>query len=784
MGTKSKQFWRYPSRDFQFSMPHFEYKQQKITFHFQLTCPSTRVTITMPRFHNTASDLKSSSNASSSEAVSRQSSEGNSQFTANTIDASAPTSRKNAGTNDQDDFGIEEEYFASEFTFDYDTDDNNPAAPLWSNTERYGIDEAIETPKSILKDYSNSSQQQLHPGGSIVATSTSAEKKNHISFRKDVDFRQRTPPKTKKVKPKGSPKKKGTKRQLQNSPSNNSRGKKSSSVISTAPPVFPNSARQQNHSSTSVCSEDMSTVIQSPSLQVPRSSTATSNALPSWIPRRGVALDLRSLQSFVGDAIGNTFHNHMQNLLQNCFKEGMVPTILSTTAIKEPKSKTTGRINQQVMIEAKATQLDQGTLEAIYGHGADLGENEARTLWNELLAPLPIRPPSNVNNTNNRDAVHAPKRLLASDSWRIFGDLINAITAESVQDKSKAPLRITIITNDVALFTDTNIDSHKRAVIRLWDRLREHFDSGAILSLQIIVFQTGVDALQPSSSSSETSDPLDIPHRLQVVHVAKTVHNHISDLLVKEYKRMNGNCSQGSPMDVSFEMKDLHPIRLQSIIRDWKKEVMGSSSCTGSISFDLPETLDGTQCSIKLGLSYSILPYPLNSPTTEMMIQNLQMMQNAYFEVIQLVPLESIDLSLVYGVPLVAKAALDGDLEQFREMQKIVRELLRFARSRDIALALRCNYDGRDSPLAKSEVFIFMAQTNEEDTGLDQGMLYQYVSTGNNILKEEKQSRIDEASDDYANLIGTSLDFLEKKMLNPFETELNIYCSRDMPYNN
>ena len=85
-------------------------------------------------------------------------------------------------------------------------------------------------------------------------------------------------------------------------------------------------------------------------------------------------------------------------------------------------------------------------------------------------------------------------------------------------------------------------------------------------------------------------------------------------------------------------------------------------------------------------------------------------MQNAYFEVIQLVPLESIDLSIVYGVPpLVAKAALDGDLEQFREMQKIVRKLMWFARSRDIALALRYNYDGRDLPLAKSEVFIFMA---------------------------------------------------------------------------
>ena len=60
-------------------------------------------------------------------------------------------------------------------------------------------------------------------------------------------------------------------------------------------------------------------------------------------------------------------------------------------------------------------------------------------------------------------------------------------------------------------------------VIQLWDRLKEHSDSGVISSLHIIVFQMSVDAPQPCSSSPETSDPLDIPHRLQVVYVAKTV---------------------------------------------------------------------------------------------------------------------------------------------------------------------------------------------------------------------------------------------------------------------
>jgi hypothetical protein len=37
-----------------------------------------------------------------------------------------------------------------------------------------------------------------------------------------------------------------------------------------------------------------------------------------------------------------------------------LPTILSTTATKEAKSKTAGGINQHVMIEAKAALLDIG----------------------------------------------------------------------------------------------------------------------------------------------------------------------------------------------------------------------------------------------------------------------------------------------------------------------------------------------------------------------------------------------------------------------------------------
>jgi len=748
----------------------------------------------MPRFRNTVNDPKSCSTLTSATKKKCGADGEKSKIAADTIDTAAASNeimKNNAKkqpccdmSNDPGDFVIEEDYFSSEFTFDYDTDDTSSFAPpaIVSTGSRYSDGGANDTetdteskitkrtPKSILRDSSTKSNVNVNASPQFP-TGDSAVR--NISFGKDVEFRQKkvTP---KKAKPKGSIKKHSGKRQQSHSSS--SRRKVSSPAISkstseststsTSTPVKP--PMPQNH-----------TVSQSPpahSMKRP----SPSNAPPSWMPRRGVAIDTRTLQSFAGDAIGNTFHALMHGLLQTCCEEGMLPTILSTTAVKEPKSKTAGRLNQHVAIEAKAKTL--GHWEAASGSGND----ESRTPWNELLIPVPIRPPSNMNNTNDRSVVHAPKRLIASDSWRNFGDLVNAITVESSNETStKTPLEITIITNDVALFTDTNIDAHKRAVTRLWDRLREKFDSGKMSSLHIIVFQTGVDALHPTSSVDSTmegvefsasSDPLDIPHRLQVVHVAKIIHNHISDLLLKEYKRKDGD-KQGSPMDVSFEMKDLHPIRVQSIVRDWKKGVVASSSCTGSISFDLPETVDGTQCMVKLDLSYSILPYPLISSATEVLIQNLKMMKNAYFEVIQLVPLDTLDLSLVYGVPLVAKAALDGDLEQFREMQKIVRELMTYLQKKDAALALRCINEGKDllsSSHSQHQVFIVMAQRNEEQTGSEQGMIYQYVSAGHHILDHKIQSGSDEVSHEYRDLIGSSLDFLDHKMLNPYEDDTQI----------
>ena len=552
----------------------------------------------------------------------------------------------------------------------------------------------------------------------------------------------------------------------------------------------------------------------------------TPTSTPSWIPKRGLAIDMRTLYSFSGDAVGNTFRNHVISLLESSRDQGVLPTILGTTALKETKTTKTkgkskdtgdGRMNHQPGIEAQVTNISQMKCNegSDYSTGDEIenGNGEDATIasnvWGPLLSIVKIRPPSNMSNTKNRDLVHVPKRLLASDSWRIFGDLIDAIVLESAmtmrRSKHQLPMDITIISNDVALFTDTNDERHKRGMTRLWERLKEKFESNQIRSVKFVVFLTGIDCTLPAdpaiSSGTNTGSGSgsasgidnypsnnhfddDIPQRFKVAHCAKIIQGHLSNLLARELKRHSGMQNyRGSPIDVCLEGKDFHPLHFVDIARGWSREIISSAAGTGCISFDLPETLNGTQCSVMLNLSYSILPYPVNSAATEGLVQNLRSWtHSSYFEVIQLVPLDEVDMSLIYGVPITATAGLDGDLGQYREMQQLVSELWKHLASRDVAIVLRCMKESTFTPAKNKtfygddghrKIFLLMAQisANErEKTNLasGNGMLYQFLSNSNQILETKTDVKGDgNICDEYTDLIKCSLDMLDKTGLDP-----------------
>ncbi len=431
------------------------------------------------------------------------------------------------------------------------------------------------------------------------------------------------------------------------------------------------------------------------------------------------------------------------------------------------------------------------------------------------------------------------------------------------------PIDITIVSNDVAFFTDTNIDSHKRALTRVWERLRSKFQSNLIRCVSVLIFESKIAALdQPnanatvdtcssnntlsttpndsktsscstvnvSSSGASSNDGVDstgssgssnpkttsyssnhqidpaTPHPFKVAYCVREIQKHIVKLSEKEYKHKERrdveNTRDRMPMNIQLELHDFHPILFTSILQKWSRDVLylaPSRNCR--VCFELPETFDGTQSAVTLDLSYSILPYRLDSPLTISLLEDLKSLNESFVEVVQLVPLDSVDLSLIHGTPLCARAGMEDNLDQYKDMQVLVRALLNYLGSNDVALVLRSsNYDSKHGDdliqnVTNTRLFLLMAQVDHEEDRMDQegeerprtspsiknksksqykanghGMLYHYVDKAEHIMIEERnQNDVGNCADQDDEMFSFSSEYIENSLGMLDCAELNPY---------
>jgi len=194
-------------------------------------------------------------------------------------------------------------------------------------------------------------------------------------------------------------------------------------------------------------------------------------------------------------------------------------------------------------------------------------------------------------------------------------------------------------------------------------------------------------------------------------------------------------------------------------------------------------------------------------------------------EVVQTIPLSSVDSSLIYGVPMSARAGSENDISRYDEMKMLARHLWKYLSRSDMGLVLRAHFTrssdddskGERSPPNSSlghhsssgeQLFLLICEEAVEkpqpqalldhDSNPDtseamqivpdidhrhqgeapcHGMLYRYA-TKSQILRfgneekrlEENQAEGDtskEVSDHYLDYIERSLDTLVKTGLNP-----------------
>lgn len=714
--------------------------------------------LVMPRFHNNNTTPKLSSFDATSTAFVSASSDpveiplkSTALDTAESFKISKPEVKQASPV--QNDLGVEQEYFEhSDCAFDYgydeeDMDNIEKTTVVRSRFSQRGGDSSPQTPqkakkpKSILTPKKDNQKSSSPSSSSVIINSpafnTPLEKKAKISFHRDVNFKRKETPVPRTKKRSKIENKKKSAQQKKSSPKRRKRFTKSVTVTQ---------ADLENHSSgsestlTASSTSNVTKAIVNPystQSQVVSPATPTSTVVeetvPSFIPGRGVAIDTRTLQSFEGDAVGNAFLSHTKNLLDLCEEKGLYSKItLAILSEKQSKRKK----------DASSNTMPVGI------------ETKVQLPGNGKMSILPVK------IVSNGDSV--PKRLLASDSWRYYGDLMDEIVKQLQTSQAQ---EITIVTNDVALFTDLNTDSHKRAVTRLWDRMRKYFN-GRVSKVLFLMMHSGVDVSNSDDAQTtmmgecgiDGDDSLYIPRRLRITHAMRMIQSHISTLMQKESNKSQQDRSL-CPMDVTFDAMPMHPSTSTSIVRDWVKDIVCSPSCSAKISFDLPETLDGLSCSVNLSVSCSVMPYSLQSQACSVLIEDVKQLNSFEFEIVQLVPLAEVDLSLMFGVPLITKAALEDDLVLFREMQKLTKEMFRYLHEQDVAIVLRTRSDDIDQ--GPEKVFLLMAQSSADVA--NNGLLYQYASGRDQILEMAcgKEEVLDENSQDHADLVSSSFDLLD-----------------------
>jgi hypothetical protein len=460
-------------------MPRFKHQDKSSSSSRSF---SSRMRVGSSSTINTSSHRKKSSTSTSSNTkikgttpVSKASSKEESTSASVTVDNDHSTadkdSNKPTSTNssiskkDTDKFDYEfENDDDNQFSFDFDDEESTPPkAIIWkdvsanasanvnANDYKDYLSEDqpqtdLESPKaiSILKDNSSLTPMKQRDATSSSSLSSLSSppipgslSSKKVTFGNDVKFRQKTPVKVKRITKKkptiqksshlSSSSRRKSSKSLSNSnvatsPSTSrsaSKSKKSSSSIVRNAVVTPTTDMKINEKSSTSISNSTSTST---------SKSRSNMSVPSWIPKRGVAIDSRVLETFAGDAVGRTFQNYVLQFLKSSSKRGLCPTILATTVLKERKQRN-GKIR---MTSGSGGGSGGGSV----GHNSNAIETRAAHLpvmddryckddfWSESSIPLiSIKPPSNVGNIKNRNVVHVPKRLLACDSWRTIGDL-------------------------------------------------------------------------------------------------------------------------------------------------------------------------------------------------------------------------------------------------------------------------------------------------------------------------------------------------------------------------
>jgi len=472
------------------------------------------------------------------------------------------------------------------------------------------------------------------------------------------------------------------------------------------------------------------------------------------------------------------------------------------------------------------------------------------------------------NRSNQNRFVQMPPHpaLSADSSWKILADTVamlvekdEAVRSQSIGSEYRkgssnsnslatkpaaaVPLEITLLTTDVALFCDTDVDGHAAGAERFLDRVVPYFErssghkaapkirtyssssltSPGIMDIHIVVAKTGKlahprlpdddedDEKQDNNIGADDpdSDTVDrgkdgeaspCQHQIEVGKCMRAIRSAFDAREASIFEEASskswlasGGDDTANPVSIKITQIDHSPMGYKYLSRQWIRSTPMGRRLRGRLSLDLPELLDGSQCTVSFDAGYHTLPYALNSRKCSGLAFDLdQLSKSCPLKVVKSVPFSSVDASLLYGVPFQLLPGLEADIDSTRQMEGLVKVFFRFLSDRQLVLLVSpssnegCGNDSKtgedDSiqPLSAPKLFVLMVQewpktTATRDVDPASAMLFPYIGA-DQLLEEtpfiSTESALNaEMAEQYADYIERAIELVEVQAHNPLDAK-------------
>jgi hypothetical protein len=362
-------------------------------------------------------------------------------------------------------------------------------------------------------------------------------------------------------------------------------------------------------------------------------------------------------------------------------------------------------------------------------------------------------------------------------------------------------LCLTIVTRDGTFLLDTNEEAYDHGLDNFMSTIEPYFSTNNLQTIRIAVV---TEKSVPKDISNYGKIPCyngnDVGgrnetsqiHRPQIAKLMKKLQRKVDEKGEETFKQNRSQIQFDSKLvpriDIRIVLVDsrngFHQL-LQAVSKDTITSFPQGWSRT--LHLALPETADFDSCIVAMQASYKIMPFRLDSMLAMKLYYDLELISHSELNVLQLIPTESIDASLLYGVPIFLRSSLAKTTDQHRENLLILQAMIKTLAKKDCALLLSSAFLATDQADATSnnlfqkrenQLFLLMPEVLGSKVGPPtcNGVLFR-IARADHMLDEETVDGANQGihsfdmregeTSEYDECVEMSLESLPCSPLNP-----------------